>query len=137
PRTCGGKLGPSPLHRLTRLEYDNTIKDLIGEDMHLAQGFAFDERAGEFTANFFTPISEMEFNQYATAAEAVAEKAVTAMATLVPCDPGPDPTGCGGKFTRQFGRRAFRRPLADEEVATYQKLFDMGRTGDNFANGVR
>jgi hypothetical protein len=137
PRTCGGPLGPSPLHRLTRLEYDNTIKDLIGEDMHLAQGFAFDERAGEFTANFFTPISEMEFNQYATAAEAVAEKAVTAMATLVPCDPAADPAGCGGKFIRQFGRRAFRRPLDDAEMTTFQKLFEQGRTGDNFANGVR
>jgi hypothetical protein len=138
PRTCGmNQLGPSPLHRLTRVEYDNTIKELVGEDLHLAKGFAFDERAGEFTANFFTPISEMEFNQYATAAEAVAEKAVTAMATLVPCDPAADATGCSAKFIKQFGRRAFRRPLDDEEIATYQKLFDTGRTGADFANGIR
>jgi hypothetical protein len=137
PRMCAGQLGPSPLHRLTRLEYDNTIKDLVGEDMHLSKEFAFDERAGEFTANFFTPISEMEFNQYATAAEAVGEKVVTAMASLVPCDPAADPAGCSGKFIKQFGRRAFRRPLADDEVATYQKLFDTGRTGVDFANGVR
>src|SRR4051812_25686256 len=54
PATCGAnQLGPSPLHRLTRLEYDNTIRDLVGEDMKLAKDFAFDERAGEFAANFF------------------------------------------------------------------------------------
>src|SRR4051812_9033547 len=28
----GDQLGPSPLHRLTRVEYDNSIRDLIGED---------------------------------------------------------------------------------------------------------
>ena len=137
PRTCGGQLGPSPLHRLTRLEYDNTIKDLVGEDLQLSKDFAFDERAGEFAANFFTPISEMEFNQYATAAEAVAEKAVTALGSVVPCDPAADPAGCSGKFIRQFGRRAYRRPLDDEEVTSFQKLFDLGRSGADFANGVR
>jgi hypothetical protein len=137
PRTCGGQLGPSPLHRLTRLEFDNSIKDLVGEDMQLAKNFAFDERAGEFSANFFTPITEMEFNQYSTAAEAVAEKAVTSMPTLVPCDMVADAAGCPAKFIRQFGRRAFRRPLDDGEVATYQTLFDLGRTGVDAANGVR
>jgi hypothetical protein len=138
PRTCGaGQIGASPLHRLTRLEYDNTIRDLIGEDMKLAKDFAFDERAGEFTANFFTPISEMELGQYATGAEAVAEKAAANLSRVVPCDPAADAVGCATKFIKQFGRRAYRRPLDDEEVATFQRLFDQGRTGVDFANGVR
>jgi len=72
PHTCG-TIGPSPLHRLTRAEYDNTIKDLVGQDLQLAKAFAFDERAGEFTANYFTPITAMEFNQYGAAAEAVSK----------------------------------------------------------------
>jgi hypothetical protein len=138
PNTCGAdQLGPSPLHRLTRLEYDNTIHDLIGEDMKLSKAFGFDERAGEFAANFFTPISEMDFAQYATAAEAVAEKAAGSMATVVTCDPAADPAGCSTTFIKQFGRRAFRRPLDAEEQARYQTLFDLGRTGADFANGVR
>ena len=41
------------------------------------------------------------------------------------------------KFIQQFGRRAFRRPLEEAEVSRYQKLFDVGRTGEDFANGVR
>jgi hypothetical protein len=130
-------VGAAPLHRLTQLEYDNTIRDLVGEDLKLAKAFAFDERAGEFAANYFTPISEMEFAQYATAAEAVAEKAVLSLSRLVPCDPAADAAGCSTKFIKQFGRRAYRRPLDDVEAATFQRLFDLGRTGADFANGVR
>ena len=76
--------------------------------------FAFDERAGEFAANFFTPINEMEFAQYAAAAETVADKAAGNMKTVVTCDPAA--ADCAGTFIKQFGRRAFRRPLEDAEV---------------------
>jgi hypothetical protein len=138
PRMCGaGQIAPSPLHRLTRLEYDNTIKDLVGEDLKLAGSFAFDERAGEFTANFFTPITEMQFTEYTTAAQAVGDKAAASMSQVVPCDPAADAAGCATKFIKQFGRRALRRPLDDAEVAKYQKLFEVGRSGADFANGVR
>jgi hypothetical protein len=137
PSVCkADQVGASPLHRLTQLEYDNTVRDLVGEDLKLAKAFAYDERAGEFTANYFNPISEMEFAQYATAAEAVAEKAVSTMSRLVPCDPAGD-AACSTKFIRQFGRRAYRRPLTDVEATTFQKLFDTGRSGADFANGVR
>jgi hypothetical protein len=132
-----GQIGATPLHRLTRPQYDNTIRDLIGEDMGLSKDFAFDEKAGEFVANYFTPLTEVQFAQYATAAEAVAERAAAAMAKVVPCDPTGDAAACSTQFIKQFGRRAFRRPLDDAEVARYQGLFDMGRTGVDFANGVR
>lgn len=139
PRTCqANQLGPSPLHRLTRVEYDNTIRDLLGEDLKLAKDFAADERAGTFAGNSFTPISEMQFTQYATAAATAATRAAMAMSRLLPCEPAA--AGCAGQFIKQFGRRVHRAPLDDAEVARYQKLFDIGRTsagGDDFANGVR
>jgi hypothetical protein len=138
PRTCpAGQLGPSPLHRLTRLEYDNTLRDLLGEDPRIARDFTEDERAGTFTGNSFTPISEMQFTQYATAAGTVAERAAALLPQLVPCDPAADPAGCATRFIKQFGRRAYRRPLEDGELARYQRLFDVGRGGADFANGVR
>jgi len=138
PRLCGGaQLAPSPLHRLTRLEYDNTVRDLVGEDLQLGKDFAQDEYAGTFTANFFTPITEMQFAEYATAAQTVAEKAAGSMAKFVPCDPAADPTGCATRFIKQFGRRAYRRPLDDDEVARFGKLFQLGLGGADFANGVR
>jgi hypothetical protein len=137
PRTCGARIGPSPLHRLTRLEYDNTVRDLLGEDLGLARDFTEDERAGTFTGNSFTPISEMQFSQYATAAGAAADRAAALATKIVPCDPASDAAGCAARFIRQFGRKAFRRPLDDAEVARYQSLFDTGRAGADFSNGVR
>jgi hypothetical protein len=137
PSVCGkDQIGPSPLHRLTKPEYDNTIRDLLGEDLHLSKDFAFDEKAGEFAANFFSPLSDVQFGQYATAAEAAAEKAVANLARVVPCDPAGDAAGCGVQFIKQFGRRAFRRPLDDAEVERYKGLFELGRAVD-FGNGVR
>jgi hypothetical protein len=136
PRTCNAdQLGPSPLHRLTRVEYDNTIRDLVGEDLKLARDFTEDERAGTFSGNSFTPIGELQFTQYATGAAAVADKAASLLPKVVPCDPAT--AGCSVQFIKQFGRRALRRPLEDAEVARYQALFDVGQKGMDFANGVR
>jgi hypothetical protein len=138
PSTCGAnQIGAQPLHRLTNAEYDATILDLTGQDLKLASAFAFDERAGEFTANFFTPITEMQFASYATAAETVADLAAANLPKFVPCDPAGDAAGCGVQFIKQFGRRAYRRPLDATEVAKLDQLFEMGRTGADFANGVR
>ena len=140
PRTCSAsQLGPSPLHRLTRLEYDNTIRELLGEDLKLAREFNDDERAGNFTGNSFTPISEMQFTQYATAATAAADRVVALLPRLVPCDLAGDAVGCATQFIKQFGRRALRRPVEDGEVDRYVKLFEVGRTGAGAdpANGIR
>jgi hypothetical protein len=138
PHACAAnQLGGTPLHRLTNAEYDNTILDLTGQDLKLGKAFAFDERAGEFTANFFTPINEMQFAQYATAAETVADLAASNLSKFVPCDPSGDAAGCGLQFVKQFGRRAYRRPLDAAETAKLDQLFEMGRTGADFANGVR
>ena len=65
PTTCkANQIGLSPLRRLTKLEYDNSIKDLLGVDLGLAKDFNADEMAGFFPSNFFTPISEANYTQY-------------------------------------------------------------------------
>ncbi len=44
-------------------------------------------------------------------------------------------------WLQAFGRRAFRRPLTEDELAAYQELFELGpdlvASGDAFADGVR
>ncbi len=138
PTTCGPKeIGVSPMHRLTRHEYDNTIRDLIGESLDIAREFTEDERAGEFSGNFHTPISELQLGQYATAAAAVAERSKALLGKLVPCDPATGNVSCAESFIRQFGRRAHRRPLDDGEVARYRQLYELGSTGAGFPNGIK
>ena len=44
PSACKpDQIGLSPLRRLTRIEYDNSIKDLLGVDLALADHFSEDE----------------------------------------------------------------------------------------------
>src|SRR4051812_32050222 len=61
PTSCKPEqIGLSPLRRLTRTEYDNSIKDLLGVDLGLANDFNEDELAGSFPGNYFTPITESQ-----------------------------------------------------------------------------
>jgi hypothetical protein len=138
PLVCGpGVVGVSPLRRLTRLEYSNTVRALIGEDLQPAKDFIADERAGSFPANYFSPISDLQFGEYATAAATVAERAVAQKPTLLPCDPAADEVGCASRFIHEFGRRAYRRPLEASEESQLQGLFELGRKGAGFDNGMK
>ena len=136
-------LAISPLRRLTRIEYDNSVRALLGQDVDVSRGFSPDERAGAFPGNYHTPISEMQFTQYASAASALAAQALDDLSTLLPCDPAADEAGCAESFIRDFGARAFRRPLEDAEVASYRQLFELGKNGDGtiagagFENGIK
>lgn len=72
-------------------------------------GYAFDNNAeaGLVTAE--------HVQAYLDAAEALAQRAPS----VSPCRPGDDPQPCATQFVRVFGRRAFRRPLSEEEVTRY------------------
>jgi hypothetical protein len=136
PSACkDDQIGISPLRRLTRTQYDNSIKDLLGMDLGLSQHFSEDELAGPFAGNYFTPVSESQYSQYATAAATAAAKAVERLPQLLPCAAAAD-DACATQYIRQFGRRAYRRPLTDDEVTRYQALYQMGRTTGDFATGI-
>jgi hypothetical protein len=136
PSACkADQIGVSPLRRLTRTQYDNSIKELLGVDLKLADHFSEDELAGPFAGNYFTPISESQYSQYATAAAEAAAKAVERLAQLLPCA-GVGDDACATQFIRQFGRRAYRRPLTDDEVNRLQALYKTGRADGGFTTGI-
>jgi hypothetical protein len=73
---------------------------------------------------------------YLTTAEALATQATAGdIVGLAGCDPqrvGAD--ACARTFIAGFGRRAYRRPLAPDEVDLYFRLY---QAGADFKNGVR
>ena len=79
-------------------------------------GFAFDNSA---EAGLVTSV---HVDQYLKAAAALADLALQSPASVVPCDPSGDAKACSAQFARAFGRRAFRRPLTDDEVSKYAGL---------------
>jgi hypothetical protein len=131
-----------PLQRLTHDQYDNTIRDLLGIGGHPSVAFAEDEEQAGYAANTTLPVQELQLVQYEQAAESLAAQAVGTpgtYASLVPCAPvqASGEASCVDQFLRGFGKRAFRRPLADDEVAAYASLFESARAGADFASGVR
>ena len=109
--------GPSPLRRLTQPEYNNTVRDLLGDSSSPASTFPPDQRQGDFsnTAVALT-VSPLLAQSYQTAAEALATTAIGHLSTIVACDTtamGED--ACAAQFVTTFGKRAFRRPLTQGE----------------------
>ncbi len=130
-------VGVSPLRRLTRAQYNNTVRDLLGIEGDPADRLSPDEKVGAFYSNGTAPVTELLAEQYMRAAEDLAESAMADVDTLVPCDATVDVLGCGGQFVDTFGRRAFRRPLSAEEREVLLGLFEQGHAEEGPAGGVR
>jgi hypothetical protein len=131
--------GPSPVRRMTRFEYNNTVRDLLGDTTSPAADFGAEEEALGFNnnaANLVTSATLAE--KYMLAAEGISLRATDPLSKNVPCDPavmGEAP--CARKFIRAFGQRAFRRPLTLDEVDAFFAVYSYGRTIHSFREGIR
>ncbi|MEZ4232964.1 MAG: DUF1592 domain-containing protein [Polyangiaceae bacterium] len=111
---------------LTRLQYDNTIRDLIGLDLRLAEGaFPLENTAKGFSNNARAhQASPLGVEKYLEAAESIsAELSSDQLGALVPCDVASADEACAARFVTDFGKRAFRRPLTEDEAAGLLKVF--------------
>ncbi len=135
--------GSAPLRRLTKFEYNKTIRDLLGDDTNPANSFP-SELSGNGFANdaLQQPVSTLLAQGYLGAAEAVAAKATAspaALGMLAPC--GSTVTmateaSCGRTIVDTFVPKAYRRPLVAGEANEYYTLFDSVRMANGFASGV-
>jgi hypothetical protein len=138
---CGQNIdpGPSPMRLLTRVEYANTVRDLMGgmasmpldlpEDGRPARGFANDTAARS--------ASDLLVDKFSKAAEKLATQAVGQLPTLLGgCDPAKDGEAtCLNGFFDGFAKRAWRRPLQAEEKANLTRAFNENKT-KGFADGL-
>jgi hypothetical protein len=128
--------GPAPVRRMTRFEYDNTVRDLLGDTTSPARDFGAEEEANGFSnnaANLVTTSALAE--KYMRAAEGIAERATVDLATLMVCPMGADEDACSRAFIAEFLRRAFRRPATADEEAGFYALYQEGRAIDQ-RNGI-
>jgi hypothetical protein len=130
PSACTGDAGKTRLRRLTREQYDNAVTDLVGREGAWSDALEFDERIGPFASNYTAPISSTLLDQYVAASESVAG-AVAGDLSWVPCD-ASDPA-CAQTLVETLGRRAYRRPLHDDEK---QRLLALHDGADTFEAGA-
>ena len=143
--------------RLTRFEYDNTIRDLIGLDLHLSNILPEDGSGGEGfnTSGDSLFLSAILIEKYLQAADqaldAVLPSQQHALADLsLPVEAArrrlllatPDEKISAHDAAKTdlaaFARRAFRRPVGDDEVVRLLSLFDRAQArGDSFEASLR
>ncbi len=127
---------PTPLRRLTRFEYNNTVRDLLGTELMPADDFPQDEVADGFRNNALVlTISSLHAEKYVFASEALAEEAVSEnLDTLLPCDPASiGEQQCAEEFAETFGRRAYRRELEQEDIDVLMEAYNVG---ESFEKGI-
>ena len=112
----------SQLPRLTRIQYGNTVRDLLGMTGVSLIGQATSMLAPDTLGS----VDQRAWDGYQAAADALAAMVMAdpaARAAVIPCTPAGDGAACAKQFIEQFGRRAFRRPLTVDEVTRFTTLY--------------
>ena len=122
------------IRRLTHSQYNNTVRDLLGDRSAPANQFPTEDFINGFKNQYQAQsLSPILMDAYSNAAEKLAKTAFRngLPAALIPCKPS---AACRAEFIRRFGLRAFRRPLELREFARYEALF---LKQPNFAAGAQ
>lgn len=140
PAKVASDVGRSVLHRLSRLEYNNTVRDLLGVDSHPADSFPPDAGGGggfdNNASTLFVPPILME-KYLATAGEIVAAAKPDLIFHIRP-DAKKDEHTAARENLAWLATRAFRRPVADDETASLLAMFDtMRRQGAKWDEAMR
>jgi hypothetical protein len=142
-----GTVSDQPLRRLSHEQYANVLGDLFGDSLGPALGAVSIFPATVVETGFTSDadanvVSTAESQRIEDNAERLAthllENAGTAIPELMPCAAaGTDAAieGCIDEFIRDFGLRAFRRPLRDQERAIARGLFDEVRASQGARTG--
>ena len=132
-----------PVRRLTHSQYNHTVRDLLGDETAPADSFPEEDFVNGFrnqaSAQDIPPLLAEAYN---AAAERLARNAFLGgddANHLLPSKPhSPGDAECAAAFVRNFGLKAFRRPLTAAEQQRYAALLvkEGVRAGD-FLRGAQ
>jgi len=133
---------PSVIRRLTHTQYNNTVRDLLGDLTRPATQFPPEDYVYGFkNQTGGQSMSLLLAEAYSKAAEKLAANAFHGgdQQGLLACEPVSDSdAACRRQFIRKFGRRTFRRPLTASETEKYEELFEQSvREQGGFLAGAR
>jgi len=112
--------GAVVIRRLNHDEYNNTVRDLLGTSLTPANGFPADDLGAEFdtvgSALSLSPGYVMAYEAAAGALIADLFANATRKAKVVTCNVDTGGDACAQTVLGAFARRAWRRPVAADEV---------------------
>jgi len=137
PGTTPAALLPARIRRLTNAEYENSVRDVVGNTDPVTADFVPDSRQSGFTVNDAQRVDSVLVKQLSGAATLLAGQVRSKLDTLAPCaDPVNQGEACAKTFIQAFASKAYRRPLADEEAAQLLVLYHAGADGAAYADGI-
>jgi hypothetical protein len=132
----GCRIGPTPLRRLTRAEYDNTVRDLLGDKGKPSDGLPPDGSRDGFDNDVAAQgASPLLAGAYLKAAERIAGRVDLAAHLGCALDAGDD--GCARAFIERIGRRAYRRPLRPAESTRLVSFYAANKGAYGFEGTLR
>ncbi len=129
---CNAASSEVPMRLLTRAEYDNTLRDVLGDTSQPARDFPREPLAeGWDNDGNLNKVTDESVTRYLEAAEAVSTAAVaTRSSQLYQC--ATKDSACGASFVITVGRRLFRRTLTQEEVSSLVTFFNRTLASNDF-----
>jgi hypothetical protein len=129
--------GAVTLRRLSRTEYDNTVRDLLGTSLEPGKEFPADDLGEQFdTVGSALTLSPLYVLAYERAADALAEELLLrddeASRAVLRCNVEVSGESCMRSILVSFLPRAFRRPVTGSELDTllepYRRAAELGAT---------
>jgi hypothetical protein len=141
-------VGESPLRRISRIEYDNMVRDLLNDNTAPAAQFVSESPMSpgvNFDVNTYTLVtSTLIPQQYLQAAETLAANAVAttnALTNLLNTVPGgmcgQQNDACGQAFIDYFANKAFRGQYDSTESAALFQIFSDTEAQFDFPTGIQ
>jgi hypothetical protein len=133
--TTGPTAVKAPIRRLTRFEYNNTVRDVAGATDAPANLFPPEDVGSGFgTDTSIQAVSDVLAEKYMTTARnlAAALTAPARIAELAPCASSPtaaNEAACAKTVVESFVPRIFRRPLEAGDVEDFAQVFQSVRMG--------
>lgn len=136
--------------RLNRMEYEYTLRDLLGVELSLAQSLPADGAGGEGFDNNGAALflSAIQMEKYLAGADVAietalpdrAEEAGDRLAKLIPVLPSESlaPRDAAKQVLEGFAYRAWRKPVPPESLEGLLTLFDKGQArGDSYEKSIK
>ncbi len=146
--TGTGEPGRVTMRRLSRIEYSNTLRDLLGDDIDRIATLPADDRAlgfdaiGDVLSTSINHLTAYIDNGFDAAARAMARDRARPSGTaakLLTCTPAnQDDIACYRTIVHELAKRAFRRPLTEGEKTSLNSAFtDTRADGDDFDTALQ
>lgn len=118
------------LRRLTHREYNNTVKDLLGDTTNIADTWSVSDVAPNTGFDAPNSVDSLTLGFVESSANTLAASAIAANRVTIPCTnpaAGTAETTCASTFISTFGRRVYRRPLSTIEASGLMAVFTTAR----------